>query len=107
MKKQLFCKTVLFLLLALPLSADTTVTLLHFSDYHSHAQPFYTDEGERGGIARAIHYLQREKQRGALVFSGGGTINKGAPAWSDKYTCAEWPWFNGIIDAMAFGNHDA
>ncbi|PYQ28744.1 MAG: bifunctional metallophosphatase/5'-nucleotidase [Acidobacteria bacterium] len=101
-------KIVLLLLFAaLPLPAQTTVTLLHFSDYHSHALPFYTDEGERGGIARAIHYLQREKQKGALVFSGGDTMNKGAPAWSDKYTCAEWPWWNGIVDAMAFGNHDA
>jgi 5'-nucleotidase / UDP-sugar diphosphatase len=33
-------------------------------------------------------------------------VNKGSPAWSDKYRCAEWPWFNGIIDAMALGNHD-
>ena len=98
---------VFSLLLALPLSAQTTVTLLHFSDYHSHALPFYTDEGERGGIARAIEYLGREKRKGALVFSGGDTVNKGAPAWSDRYTCAEWPWWNGIVDAMAFGNHDA
>jgi 5'-nucleotidase / UDP-sugar diphosphatase len=98
---------VLLLLLAFPLSAQTTVTLLHFSDYHSHALPFYTDEGERGGIARAIGYLGREKRKGALVFSGGDTINRGAPAWSDKYGCAEWSWFNGIVDAMAFGNHDA
>lgn len=88
-------------------AAETRVTLLHFSDYHSHASPFYTDEGRRGGVARAIAYLRKEKRRGALVFSGGDTINKGAPAWSDKYGCAEWPWFNGIIDAMAFGNHDA
>ncbi len=34
-------------------------------------------------------------------------INKGSPSWSDKYGCVEWPWFNGIVDAMAFGNHDA
>jgi 5'-nucleotidase/UDP-sugar diphosphatase len=40
------------------------------------------------------------------VFSGGDMMNKGSPAWSDKYRCAEWPWFNGVIDAMAFGNHD-
>jgi 5'-nucleotidase len=99
-------KTILLLALALPLTADTTVTLLHFSDYHSHAQPFYTDEGERGGIARAIGYLRQQKREGALVFSGGDTINKGAPAWSDKYQCAEWPWLNGIVDAMALGNHD-
>lgn len=94
------------LALALPLSAQT-VTLLHISDYHSHALPFYTDEGERGGIARAIRYLRQEKTRGALIFSGGDTINKGAPAWSDKFDCVEWPWFNGIVSAMAFGNHDA
>jgi 5'-nucleotidase / UDP-sugar diphosphatase len=94
-------------LFALPAAADTTVTLLHFSDYHSHALPFYTDEGERGGIARAIAFLKHEKKGGALVFSGGDTINKGSPAWSDKYGCAEWPWLNGIVDAMAFGNHDA
>ena len=98
---------LLFLLCALPVSADTTITLLHFSDYHSHALPFYTDEGERGGIARAIGYLRAQKKMGALVFSGGDTINKGAPAWSDKYQCADWPWWNGILDAMAFGNHDA
>jgi 5'-nucleotidase/UDP-sugar diphosphatase len=96
-----------FLLFVLPAGADTTVTLLHFSDYHSHALPFYTEEGERGGIARAIGYLKNEKKHGALVFSGGDTINKGAPAWSDKYGCTEWPWLNGIVDAVAFGNHDA
>ncbi len=100
-------RLVLLLCLALPLAAETKVTLLHFSDYHSHALPFYTDEGERGGIARAIGYLKAEKRRGALVFSGGDTINIGAPAWSDKYQCAEWSWLNGIVDAMAFGNHDA
>jgi 5'-nucleotidase len=101
-------RLALFFLLSLPLlAAEKTVTLLHFSDYHSHALPFYTDEGERGGIARAIAFLERHKQRGALVFSGGDMVNKGAPAWSDKYTCAEWPWLNGIVDATAFGNHDA
>lgn len=88
------------------LLAATTVTLLHFSDYHSHALPFYTDQGERGGIARAIGYLEQQKRGGALVFSGGDMINKGAPAWSDHYQCAEWPWFNGIVSAMAFGNHE-
>lgn len=103
---------ILLFVLALSLNAETpgsetSVTLLHFSDYHSHAVPFYTDEGERGGIARAIGYLRSEKRQGALVFSGGDTINRGAPAWSDKYGCAEWSWFNGIVDAMAFGNHDA
>ena len=91
---------------ALPLTGDTTVALLHFSDYHSHALPFYTDEGERGGIARAVGYLRAQKRAGALVFSGGDTVNKGAPAWSDKYQCAEWRWLNGIVDAMALGNHD-
>lgn len=101
-------RCVLLLLLALPLSADTTITLVHFSDYHSHALPFYAGaEGERGGIARAIGYLKEQKSQGALVFSGGDMINKGSPAWSDKYGCVEWPWLNGIVNAMAFGNHDA
>lgn len=100
-------RILLILLAALPLAAQTKVTLFHFSDYHSHALPFYTDEGDRGGLARAIGFLAKQKRRGALVFSGGDTINKGAPAWSDKYQCAEWPWFDGIVDAMAFGNHDA
>jgi 5'-nucleotidase len=85
----------------------TRVTLLHFSDYHSHALPFYSEgRDEQGGIARAIGYLRREKQRGALVFSGGDMINKGSPAWSDKYRCQDWPWFDGIVDAMALGNHE-
>jgi 5'-nucleotidase/UDP-sugar diphosphatase len=99
-------KLLLLLLLTQPIHAQT-VTLLHVSDYHSHALPFYTDDGERGGIARAIGYLRHEKKSGALVFSGGDTVNKGAPAWSDRYGCAEWPWFDGIVDAMALGNHDA
>ena len=84
------------------------MTLLHFSDYHSHALPFLSEGREgQGGIARAIGYLRAQKQHGALVFSGGDMMNKGSPAWSDKYRCAEWPWFNGVIDAMAFGNHDS
>jgi 5'-nucleotidase len=33
-------------------------------------------------------------------------VNKGSPAWSDKYRCAEWPWLNGVVDDMALGNHD-
>jgi 5'-nucleotidase len=88
---------LILLFLALPLAADTTVTLLHFSDYHSHPE----------GLPRAMGFLRAEKRKGAIVFSGGDTMNKGAPAWSDKYQCAEWPWWNGVVDAMAFGNHDA
>jgi 5'-nucleotidase len=101
-------KAGLFLfLLAAPALASTRVVLLHFSDYHSHALPFYSEgRPDQGGVARAIGYLDREHRRGALVFSGGDMINKGAPAWSDKYECAEWPWLNGIADAMALGNHD-
>jgi 5'-nucleotidase / UDP-sugar diphosphatase len=98
---------ILMLVLPLSVAAETKVTLLHFSDYHSHALPFYSEDGERGGIARAAGYLLSEKRAGALVFNGGDTINKGAPAWSDRYGCAEWPWLNGIVDAMAFGNHEA
>src|SRR2546430_3937070 len=101
-----FC-FALFLLCARAQARDARVTILHFSDYHSHALPFY-DEGRAGvgGVARAIGYLRGEKSRGAIVLSGGDMINKGSPAWSDKYNCAEWPWLDGIRDAMAFGNHD-
>ena len=98
---------LLFFFCSSTYARTTRITLLHFSDYHSHALPFYSEGREaQGGIARALAYLRAEKRRGALVFSGGDMINKGSPAWSDKYQCAEWPWFNGIIDAMALGNHD-
>ena len=92
---------------AMPLRAATTITILHFSDYHSHALPFYSEGSMKGGVARLIGFAERHKKNGALVFNGGDMKNKGAPAWSDKYRCAEWSWFNGVIDAMAFGNHDA
>jgi 5'-nucleotidase/UDP-sugar diphosphatase len=104
-------KRFLFLaFLAIPALAKdpVTITLLHFSDYHSHAMPFWNDhEPGQGGLARAIRYLETEKRRGALVLSGGDMMNHGSPAWSDKYECTEWAWLNGIVDAMAFGNHDA
>lgn len=98
----------LFLLCTgLPASA-ATVTLLHFSDYHSHALPSFSEgRSDQGGIARAIAYLERAHRNGALVFSGGDMMNRGSPAWSDKFHCVEWPWLNGIVDAMAYGNHDA
>lgn len=99
---------LLILFVARAAYSATTITLLHFSDYHSHALPFYSeDKPSQGGIARAIGYMKREHARGALVFSGGDMINKGSPAWSDKYGCAEWSWLNGAVDAMAFGNHDS
>jgi 5'-nucleotidase / UDP-sugar diphosphatase len=101
---------LLLALLAIPAVAKdpVTITLLHFSDYHSHAVPFWNDhQPGQGGLARAIHYLETEKKRGALVLSGGDMMNHGSPAWSDKYECTEWAWMNGIVDAMAFGNHDA
>ncbi|HSP16323.1 MAG TPA: 5'-nucleotidase C-terminal domain-containing protein [Thermoanaerobaculia bacterium] len=98
--------TLLLVLAAGSLRAGTAVTLLHFSDYHSHAVPFYSEGTEKGGFARALGFMERHKRAGALVFNGGDMMNKGAPAWSDKYRCAEWAWLNGVVDAMAFGNHD-
>lgn len=94
---------------SLSLAAETRVTILHFSDYHSHAVSFYAKgSADRGGIARAIRCLRLEKRKpDTLVFNGGDMMNAGSPAWSDKYRCAEWSWLNGIVDAMAFGNHDA
>lgn len=98
---------LLLFLFAAPLPGSTRVVLLQFSDYHSHALPFFSEgRPDQGGVARAIGYLKHERRRGALVFSGGDMVNKGSPAWSDKYRCAEWNWFNGIVDAMALGNHD-
>jgi 5'-nucleotidase len=84
------------------------VRILAFSDYHSHAVPFRS-EGQpgRGGIARAVAYIQRARAAGpVLVLSGGDMLNKGVPAWSDEYGCVEWPWLSGLVDAMALGNHD-
>ncbi len=98
---------LLILAFTLPAHAATRVTLLQFSDYHSHAMPFYSEERlSQGGMARAVGYLRGHKRQGALVFSGGDMINKGSPSWSDKYGCVEWSWLNGVVDAMAFGNHD-
>ncbi|HEU5090323.1 MAG TPA: metallophosphoesterase, partial [Roseiflexaceae bacterium] len=96
---------------ATPAAAQSrsTVTLLHFSDYHAHAVPFYSEgQADSAGIARLIAFLQPyANDPNSLIFNGGDTMNLGAPAWSDKFHCAEWPWFNGIVDAMAFGNHDS
>ncbi len=88
--------------------ARTTVTLLSFADYHSHAVPFWSEGRTRqAGIARAVAYLRAARARGAtLVVSGGDMLNKGTPAWSDEFTCVEWPWLDGVLDALALGNHD-
>ncbi|MEM7028121.1 MAG: 5'-nucleotidase C-terminal domain-containing protein, partial [Chloroflexota bacterium] len=88
---------------------DVVITLIHISDYHSHAVPFYAEgEADTAGIARTIAYLEiYADDPNTLIFNGGDMINKGSPAWSDKYQCIEWPWFNGLVHAMAFGNHDA
>jgi len=103
--------TVFLALLHVPPAAGqrTIVTLLHFSDYHSHALPFYSEgQANTAGIARALAYLKPlADDPHTLIFNGGDTMNHGAPAWSDKYQCTEWSWWNGIVDAMAFGNHDA
>jgi 5'-nucleotidase len=92
-----------------PPAADSQViTLVAFSDYHSHAVPFHSEGlAGQGGIARAIAYLRAAKSRpGTLVLSGGDMLNKGTPTWSDEYRCVEWPWLRGLVDAMALGNHD-
>jgi 5'-nucleotidase/UDP-sugar diphosphatase len=103
------CRWIWMVVILAGCSGSKTITLLHFSDYHSHAVPFYS-EGEAGtaGIARAVAFLKPLAARDdTLVFSGGDMINRGSPAWSDKFRCAEWPWLNGIVDAMAYGNHES
>jgi len=88
---------------------DSTITVLHFSDYHSHAVPFYSEgEQDAAGVARAIAYIKTyADDPSTLIFSGGDMINRGSPAWSDKYQCVEWSWFNGLVNVMAYGNHDS
>ncbi len=104
-------KTSALLVVTLLLAARafaSDITLLHFSDYHSHALPFFSEgKLDQGGIARAVRYLRDERSKGALVFNGGDMLSKGAHVWPEKYRCAEWEWLNGAVDAMAFGNHDA
>jgi 5'-nucleotidase len=89
-------------------AAAVSLTLLHFSDYHSHALPSYADgRADTGGLARAVAFLREQKGRpGTFVLSGGDMLSKGVPAWSDEFGCVEWPWLAGIVDAMALGNHD-
>jgi 5'-nucleotidase len=91
---------------AAPASAE--LTIVAFSDYHSHAVPFYSEGArDQGGIARGIAFLKAARARpGTLVLSGGDMLNKTTPAWSDEYGCVEWPWLDGLVDAMALGNHD-
>lgn len=103
------CASITLAVFGASAQAGTTVTLLHFSDYHAHAVPYYLDgQPDSAGIARAMAYLQPyADDPEALIFSGGDMLNQGAPAWSDRYQCIEWSWFNGIVRAMAFGNHDA
>jgi 5'-nucleotidase / UDP-sugar diphosphatase len=103
-------KRFLLLPAILLLSAcSSSVTILHLTDYHSHATPFYAHgEREAAGIARAYAYVEPLSRRDdVIVLSGGDTMNLGAPPWSDAFGCVEWPWWNGIVDAMALGNHDA
>ncbi len=92
--------------------AESKVTLLHFSDYHSHAVPFFAEHSpDQAGIARAVAYAKnlRATAKNVLVLGGGDMLNLGTPAWSDKYfkTCTDWTWWNDIVSVMAFGNHDA
>lgn len=90
-------------------SKTTTVTVLGFADYHSHAVPFYSEgAANQAGIARAIAYLKAQHlaDPNLLVLNGGDMLNITTPTWSDEYKCLEWPWFNGLVDAMALGNHD-
>jgi 5'-nucleotidase len=92
-----------------PAAQGTRVTLIHFADYHSHAIPFYSEgQQNQAGLARTIGYLKQARKAtpNAIILNGGDTMNSVTPAWSDKYQCAEWPMFNGMVDALAVGNHE-
>ncbi len=87
----------------------TTIEIYHFSDYHSHALPGFAEgDRSRGGIARLLGLLAEAKAANpnVLAFSGGDMMNLNNPIWSDVYTCTEWSWLNGTLDAMALGNHE-
>lgn len=95
----------------LPPNIVTRVRLIHFSDYHSHAVPYFSGhQPGQAGMARALNYVKQQKAMdpNLLVLNGGDMWNSGTPAWSDKYykDCTEWRWWNGFLTAMAFGNHD-
>ena len=108
--KRLLISIFCVLLVSAVLFADSKqVRILGIADYHSHALPFYSEGlSDMGGIAKIIGYLKNySEDENTLVFSSGDTLNYGTPAWSDMFKCAEWPWFNNILDAMAYGNHDS
>src|SRR5207245_6708538 len=92
-----------------PTAKETKLTFVHFADYHSHAVPFYSEgKQNQGGLARTVGYLKkaRASNPNTIVLNGGDTLNSVTPAWSDKYQCAEWPMFNGLVDALAVDNHE-
>ncbi|PYQ53319.1 MAG: bifunctional metallophosphatase/5'-nucleotidase [Acidobacteria bacterium] len=100
---------VLFLAASVPAAAArTTVHIVAFSDYHSHALPFVSEgRADQGGIARAVAYLKEARRRpSTVVVSGGDMVNRGSPLWSDVYGCVEWRWLAGLVDVTALGNHD-
>lgn len=90
---------------------ETRVQVIHFSDYHAHAIPFFSEhKPDQGGLARTLAYIAqtREKEPHTLAFSGGDMWNLGTPAWSDKYYdgCLDWKWLGQHVSVMALGNHD-
>jgi len=102
-------KRLLPLLALILAGCASSVTVVHFTDYHSHAAPFFVrGEHDAAGVARAYAYIEPlSKRDDVIVLNGGDTMNLGAPPWSDRFMCVEWPWWNGVVDAMAWGNHDA
>lgn len=90
---------------------EVRVQVIHFSDYHAHAIPFYSEhKPDQGGLARTMAYIAQTKAKDSnvLALSGGDMWNAGTPAWSDKYYdgCADWKWLGEHVSVMAFGNHD-
>jgi 2',3'-cyclic-nucleotide 2'-phosphodiesterase (5'-nucleotidase family) len=89
---------------ALAQGGETKVTLVHLSDYHSHAVPFYSEgKANQAGIARGIGYLKQAKAGAPnpIILSGGDMMNAGSPSWSDKYQYTEMGWLNGRASRTA------
>jgi 5'-nucleotidase len=84
------------------------IHLYHFSDYHGQLLPWhYPPFGLVGGLPRTITALQHiRRSPNALVFCGGDMLMAG-DTFADYNRGIDIQWFNSLIDAMAFGNHDA
>src|SRR5437870_3926574 len=65
--------------------SPVTITLLHHADYHAHPLPQFSEgQPDRGGLARAIGYIEAAKAASPNVLSlSGGDTMLPSSLWSD------------------------